>query len=175
MRQIADAERIRNFIAALGAEATINLRVYFTGGATAVLYGWRDSTIDVDVKFVPETDQVFRAIPRLKESLRMNVELASPADFIPELAGWQERSPLIAREGEVFFHHYDLYAQALAKIERGHDQDIRDAREMTRRGLIEANRLMRFFEEIEPNLYRYPAIDPASFRRAVEEFVKASA
>jgi len=175
MRQIADAERIRKFIAALGAEATGNLRVYITEGATAVLYGWRDSTIDVDVKFVPETDQVLRAIPQLKDSLRINVELASPADFIPELPGWQERSPFIAREGKAPFHHYDLHAQALAKIERGHDQDIRDAREMVRRGLVETARLMRFFEEVEPNLYRYPAIDPASFRHAVEGFVRETA
>ncbi|MDQ7828028.1 MAG: hypothetical protein QN122_05460 [Armatimonadota bacterium] len=28
-------------------------RVYFTGGATALLYGWRETTLDVDVKLVP--------------------------------------------------------------------------------------------------------------------------
>jgi hypothetical protein len=31
-------------------------RIYFTGGATAVLYGWRASTIDVDLKIVPDRD-----------------------------------------------------------------------------------------------------------------------
>jgi hypothetical protein len=30
--------------------------------------------------------------------------------------------------------------------------------------------LLRYYEEIAPALYRYPAIDPPSFRRAVEEF-----
>jgi hypothetical protein len=52
---------------------------------------------------------------RLKSELDLNVELASPADFIPPLPGWRERSRLIAREGALTFFHYDFYAQALAK------------------------------------------------------------
>jgi len=39
---------------------------------------------------------------------------------------------------------------------------------MLARGLIERRGLLRFFEQIEPRLYRFPAIDPKSFRRAVE-------
>ena len=70
---------------ALGAEAEIPAQVYFTGGATAVLLGWRATTIDVDIRMFPESDRLYRAIPALKESLEINVELASPADFIPEL------------------------------------------------------------------------------------------
>jgi hypothetical protein len=97
------------------------------------------------------------------------VELASPAHFIPELPGWDERSPFITREGMVSFHHYDLYAQALSKIERGHAQDRQDVTEMLRRGLVDPARLRELFAQIEPKLYRYPAIDPASFRRAVED------
>lgn len=67
------------------------------------------------------------------------------------------------------FLHYDLYAQALAKLERGHDRDLDDVREMLARGLVERDLLRGFFAEIEPELYRYPAIDPASFRRRVAE------
>lgn len=44
---------------------------------------------------------------------------------------------------------------------------------MVRRGLVEAHRLLDYFREIEPKLYRYPAIDPPSFRRAVEDFVRS--
>jgi hypothetical protein len=154
---------------ALGAEADSETRVYLTGGATAVLLGWRATTIDADISILPESDRLLRAIPRLKEELRMNVELASPAHFIPELPGWSERSPFIAREGMASFFHYDLYAQALSKIERGHLQDRRDVSEMLRRGLVEPERLGDFFRKIEPMLYRYPAIDPPSFQRAVED------
>ena len=34
-------------------------------------------------------------------------------------------------------------------------------------GLVERARLMELFEAIEPGLFRYPAIDPAAFRRKV--------
>jgi hypothetical protein len=158
---------------ALGAEAENDGRVYFTGGATAVLYGWRESTIDVDIKILPDQDRLFHAIPALKERLQLNIELASPDDFIPVIAQWEDRSPFIAREGRLSFHHFDLYAQALAKIERGHAQDMADVGEMLRRGLVEPARAWAYFDAIEPRLYRYPAIDPPSFRRAVIEALGA--
>ncbi len=172
MRKLADAERISAFIRAIGAEADINGRLYFTGGATAVLLGWRQSTIDIDIKLVPESDRLLRAIPQLKESLEINVELASPADFIPELQGWQERSRFITREGTLSFYHYDFYAQTLAKIERGHRQDVSDVHEMLRHGLVNVDTLLAHFASIESRLYRYPAIDPPTFRKAVESLLQ---
>ena len=171
MREPVDGERILRFFRRMGTMAREDARVYVTGGATAVLFGWRPSTIDVDLKIVPDSDTLLQAIPELKNELRINVELAAPDRFIPELPGWPARSPFIAREGRVSFHHYDLHSQALAKIERGHPQDRIDAREMVGRGLVDPADPLRLFEQIEPNLYRFPAIDPPSFRRAVEEFV----
>src|SRR3989442_6180989 len=129
MREVADADRTRRFMRAFGAEADAPTRVYFTGGATAVLLGWRASTIDVDIKIEPEADKLFRAIPRIKEALQLNVELASPVDFIPVRDGWEDRSPFITQEGRASFHHFDPYAQALAKVERSHRQDLDDVRE----------------------------------------------
>ncbi len=169
MREVADADRIRRFMRALAEAAEATARVYFAGGATAVLIGWRSSTIDVDIKIVPEHDHLFRAIPRIKETLQINVELACPADFIPVPPGWEERSPFIAGEGRLFFHHFDLYAQALAKVERSHALDIADVEEMVRRGLVEPARAWQYFQAIEPDLYRFPAVDARSFRQAVEE------
>jgi hypothetical protein len=171
MREPADLNRIQRFMRALGEEARADARVYFTGGATAVLHGWRTSTIDVHVKMVPESDELFRAIPALKERLQLNVELASPDNFIPVRTDWEERSPFIAREGHISFHHFDLCAQALSKIERGHAQDVDDVREFLQRGLIDRVELARYFETVAPQLYRYPAIDPASFRVRVENIV----
>jgi len=168
MRRLAEAARIQRLMRALGDTADAETRVYFTGGASAVLEGWRAATVDVDLRIVPDRDEMLRAIPALKEELELNVELASPADFIPELPGWEERSRFIAREGQVSFYHYDFYSQALAKIERGHAQDAADVAAMIDRGLVEPGRLRELFEAIEPRLYRYPAIDPKSFRRALE-------
>jgi Nucleotidyltransferase of unknown function (DUF6036) len=150
-------------------------RVYLVGGATAVLLGWREATIDIDLKIVPENDEILRSLPRLKERLQLNLELASPDDFIPELPGWQERSRFIEQIGSVSFLHYDFYAQVLAKIERGHAADQRDVSEMIKGGLVEPRRLLEFLSVIEPQLYRYPAVDGPSFRRAVERVVGETA
>jgi len=173
MRPLADADRIRAFMSALALEADQETCLYLTGGACAVLIGWRPTTIDVDIKIVPENDRLLRAIPRLKETLHINVELASPEQFLPALRGWQERSPLICREGSLSFYHYDFYSQALAKIERGHRQDLSDVQAMLEKNLVQPTRLLEFFREIEPQLYRYPAIDPVTFRQAVEEIASA--
>jgi uncharacterized nucleotidyltransferase DUF6036 len=167
MRRLADLERIRALMRAFAREADRETRLYITGGATAVLLGWRPTTIDVDIKIVPESDRILRAVSALKEGLEINVELASPSDFIPEIPGWEERSRFIEKIERLSFHHYDLYSQALAKIERGHAQDLTDVEEMLKRGLVEPERAFDFFKGIEPDLYRYPAIDPASFRKAV--------
>jgi hypothetical protein len=169
VRALADAERLRRFLRELGRETHEETAVFLTGGATAVLLGWRESTVDADVLFEPERDALFRALPRLKEELQINVEIASPAHFIPELPGWRERSLFIAREGRLSFYHYDPYSQALAKIERGHAKDLADVGEMLARRLVEPDRLRELYAAIEPRLHRYPSIDPASFRRRLDQ------
>jgi len=156
---------------ALARETNVEGRVYLTGGASAVLLGWRTNTLDIDVKLIPDHERVLRAIADLKERLQVNVEQASPDDFIPPLPGWEDRSPFIAREGKLSFHHYDFYAQALAKIERAHEIDRRDVAQMIASGLVDRARLMELFVAIEPDLYRYSAIDPRRFRRRVETIV----
>jgi len=154
---------------ALGHAAKRTVHVYLVGGTTAVLLGWRRSTIDVDLVMRPEDESLLRAIPAMKERLHVNVEFASPADFIPVPKGWEDRSPFIAQVGRVSFHHFDLYAQALAKVERGHRQDVADVAEMIARGLIDPDRALAYFARLEPELFRFPAIDPPAFRHAVEE------
>lgn len=153
----------------LGRAVSSPCNVYFVGGVTAVVYGWRETTVDVDMKVDPDVSDVLRAIPAIKERLGMNVEIAAPDDFIPELPGWRERSIFIRREGRVSFLHYDPYAQALSKIERGHEQDRADVARMMSERLVESGRLLELYGRIEPELFRFPAIDPRSFRRAVEE------
>lgn len=119
MRPPVDEARLRELARRLGRVATAPTRIYLTGGATAVLEGWRD------------------------------------------------RSPLVFREGNVEVHHFDFYSQALSKIERGFGQDLDDVARMLSSGLVEPDRLRELYDTIEPQLYRYPAIDPAAFRRKV--------
>jgi hypothetical protein len=169
MRQRADRERIQAFLRALGRAAQEPGQVYLTGGTTAVLVGWRASTVDIDLSFEPDPDVLLRRVSQLKEELDVNVELVSPADFIPALPAWRERSPFVAQEGQLTFRHADPYSQALSKVERGFDQDLSDVAEMAQRGLVEPARALELFAAIEDDLFRYPAIDPATFRRKVHE------
>ncbi len=145
-------------------------RIYLTGGTTALLEGWRETTIDIDIKPDPEPAGLFEAIVELKESLELNVELAAPDDFIPALPGWQDRSRFITRCGPVDFFQYDFFSQALAKLERHHERDLADVQAMLDRGLITRDRLWEFFLAIEPDLLRFPGIDPAAFRTRVASF-----
>ena len=163
-----DEPCIRALARQLGQVARGPVRIYLTGGSTAVLEGWREATIDVDLRFEPEADELLRELPALKERLGVNIELSSPSDLIPELSGWRERSPLVFREGGVDVHRFDLYSQALSKIERSFAQDLADVHTMIERGLVEPARLLELYEAIEPELYRYPAIDPPAFRQKVD-------
>ena len=155
----------------LAAAARTPGKIYFTGGATALLLGFRDQTIDIDIKLDPEPEGAFEAIATLKNFLDVNVELASPDDFIPADPHWRERSRHIASFGRVEFFHYDFSLQALAKLERGHAQDFEDVLSLLRDEYITAAELRQRFAEIEPNLQRYPAIDPRDFKNKVESFL----
>jgi hypothetical protein len=167
MRHESNADRIQLLMERLGAAVQNEGRVYFTGGVSAVLFGWRELTVDIDLRADPEPSGFFEAVPALKEELEINIELASPADFIPTLSGWRERSVFIARHGPIDFYHYDFYSQALAKIERWHGRDRFDVERMFESGLIEATKLVEFFRQIVPGLNRFPAIDPAAFAHRV--------
>lgn len=168
MRQLANRDRIEEFLAALARAATAETGLFVVGGTSAVLEGWRPTTIDIDLVIRPESDAMLRAIPALKERLSLNVELASPDQFIPVPKGWEERSPVIKRIGLVTVRHYDFCAQALAKIERGHERDVADVAAMISRGLIRSAAVREMFARMEPELFRFPSIDPPSFRRAVD-------
>ncbi len=173
MRDLTNADRLQRFMRALGRDAPAPGRVYFTGGATAVLFGWRETTVDIDLKVIPEQDGVLRSIVELKEALSINVELAAPDDFIPVPPGWEDRGVFIATEGRLSFFHFDLTAQALAKIERGHALDLADVETMFDRRLVDPNGVERAFEAVKPLLYRYPAIDPGAFERAVRAVLRS--
>src|SRR5947209_11049266 len=141
MRPPVNESRIRALAVELGRVARQPVRIYLTGGSTAVLEGWREATVDVDLRFEPEADELLRALPALKESLGVNVELASPPDFIPELPGWRERSPHVFSVGRLDVHHFDPYSQALSKVERGFEHDLADVHTMIARGRVNPERL----------------------------------
>jgi hypothetical protein len=101
MREVVDRARVEQVMVALADAADRDVDVYFTGGASAVLIGWRPSTVDIDFVAVPDSGAMMRAVPAIKERLAVNVEYASPAHFIPVPDGWPDRSTFIAQIGRV--------------------------------------------------------------------------
>jgi hypothetical protein len=145
-------------------------RVYLVGGSTAVLLGWRASSLDVDL--YSDTEDVFRDIQGIKERLRVNVEFARPEDFVPALPGSADRHVPIEKVGSISVYHYDPYAQLLSKIVRGFDHDLRDARAFIESGLVEPGRFRELVRRIPDSAYaRYPRLSRAAIERSVEEFL----
>lgn len=168
MRELADAERIARIARELGRVVAPGTRMYLTGGATAVLEGWRASTVDIDVRFEPDSEQALRRIAQLKEEVSVNVELASPLDFLPALPEWRARSRFRLREGNLEVFDFDPYSQALSKLQRGFELDLADVDAMVGAGLVDPTTLLALFDEIEEELFRFPAVDPPTLREAVE-------
>src|SRR5690349_10402697 len=171
MRERVTVGTLKQFMQELAKAAKSPGQVYFTGGATALLLGFRDQTIDIDLKLDPEPGGAFEAIAVLKNRLNLNIELASPDDFIPRAADWREHSRHIASIGAVEYFHYDFAMQALAKLERGHAQDLKDVVSLLQGRYVTADELRKRFAEIEPGLLRYPAIEPKQFKKKLDDFL----
>lgn len=172
MRGPVDVEKIHRLLRELGRRSRGPGRIYLTGGASALLEGWRASTVDVDLKLDPEPAGIFDVIAALKNELDLNVELAAPDHFLPPLPDWRTRSRFLERHGEVEFYHYDFRAQALAKLARGHRRDLDDVRAMLDRDLVDGAELLEALDAIEPELDRFPALDGAAFAERVRRFVE---
>ncbi|MGI0479913.1 DUF6036 family nucleotidyltransferase [Geminocystis sp. CENA526] len=172
MRSNVDFQKLEKLMQVLGQEAQGKGNIYFTGGASALLIGWRDSTVDVDLRLDPEPSGIFQAIAKLKQELDINIELASPQDFLPPVPKWRERSIFIAKRGQISFYHYDFTAQALSKLSRGFDRDFNDVEAMYKNKLFSLSELRDCFEAIAPELIRFPSLNPDVFRSRVENFIK---
>jgi hypothetical protein len=171
MRAAADRLRIEALLEALGRRVREPHTVYLAGGASAVVEGWRESTIDVDLRPEPDSDELLWALSELKERLDINIETASPLDFLPALEHWRERSPHISSHGRVHVRHMDFRLQALAKLERASEQDVADVRAMVQHGLVSVDALAAAFVEMQGGLHRFPAIDRPAFAARVQGFL----
>ena len=155
----------------MNKEASGSGCIYFTGGASALLIGWRNSTVDIDIRLDPEPSGIFQAIAKLKQELNINIELASPQDFLPPLPGWRDRSVFIGKRSQISFYHYDFTAQALSKLSRGFDRDVKDIEAMYEQKLFSLTNLRDCFEAIAPELIRFPSLNPDVLRSRVENFI----
>ncbi len=152
-----------------GDTARDPVQVLLTGGASAVLRGMRESTLDIDLVFVPDTGDCYRALVIVRDALGLNVELASADHFVPRLPGADDRCEFIATVGATTFRHADPYGLALAKLERGHAQDAVDVNGLVSGGLVDPVRLSALLSSVESEFMRYPTVDVVALRQRVEE------
>jgi hypothetical protein len=172
MRADLTRERLRALMEEIARTAPRGrpFRVYLVGGGTAVMAGWRASSVDADV--CADDDAVFRDIQGIKERLDVNVELARPEHFVPPLPGSNDRHVFLETIEDVSFYHYDPYAQVLSKVVRGFARDVADARCFLESGMVEAGTLRALVERIPDAAYaRYPSLSRAAVERAVGDFV----
>ena len=149
-------------------------RVFLLGGGTAVLEGWRESTIDVDLH--ADDSRVFEDVQGIKKRAGANIEFVRPEDFVPPLEGSQSRHLFIETVETVSFYHYDPYAQLLSKIVRGFDRDLRDARRLVDSGMVGVDLFRTLVDGIpEAAFAAYPTLSAAAIGEAVDEFLSDSA
>ena len=58
MRERASRQRVVAFMRRLEREPGARGRIYLTGGASAVLDGWRETTVDIDVELEGEAERL---------------------------------------------------------------------------------------------------------------------
>ena len=62
MRERASRQRLIAFMKRLGREPGARGRIYFTGGATAVMEGWRATTVDIDLEFDRDAERLLLSL-----------------------------------------------------------------------------------------------------------------
>lgn len=162
---------LQSFMKSVGKMIKKSATFYLTGGATAILYDFREGTIDIDI--AGDMDELFSSIPKLKESLHINIEMAKPTDFIPSLPDEKNRHITIGTFGKVTFMHFDPYAQAFSKIVRGHETDISDVKALVAARLVDAKKLCEMVKKLpDANFARHPRLNRSAVEAVVESFAK---
>lgn len=172
-RKTITKELLQLFMTSVGRMMKKHATLYLTGGATAILYDFREGTIDIDI--AGDMDELFSYLPKLKERLQVNIEMAKPTDFVPGLPDEKNRHIRIGTFGRVTFMHFDPYAQAFSKIVRGHQTDISDVKALTTTGLVEIKKLCAMVKALPDSSFaRYPRLTRPAVEAAVESFMQGS-
>lgn len=168
-RKTITKETLQTFMKSVGKVLKKNATFYLTGGSTAIFFGFRAGTIDIDI--AGDMDELFSQIPALKEQLQINVELAKPTDFVPNLPGEKKRHILIGNFGKATFMHFDPYSQAFSKIVRGHETDIADVKALIHQGLVNAKKLNEMVKELPDSAFmKHPRLNRLAVEMAVASF-----
>lgn len=148
MRQQVGRKDIEDFLLHVG-RTRLPGRLYLTGGAALVHRGIRaGQTLDIDIQITSDPTNLMAHIAQLKQKMNMNIEFASPGDFLPLPTQWEARSAFIKRYGQVDVFYFDWYSIALSKTQRANRQDIIDARLLVRQGYVDVTELDRLCQDV---------------------------
>ncbi|GAC1464057.1 MAG: hypothetical protein PVS3B3_23180 [Ktedonobacteraceae bacterium] len=167
MRPNVDKSQIEDFLKNLGRAFRKQGRLYLVGGAALVHLGVRGGStqdIDIEIRSVNE-DEMSESIRRLKDTMKINVEFASPSDFIPIPSQWETNAKYVGRYGSIDVFYFDFYSIALSKIERGSTSDINDVMLLVQQGIIALQELDNAYNEVLPRVGKRPynRLDPQKF------------
>lgn len=159
MREPLDKSRLLSLLEQFGKELKDEGDIYLTGGASALLEDWRETTIDLDISSQSEPRGFYEAIAKVKISLNANIELAAPSHFAPALPDWEKRSSYIQTFGKAHYYHYDFYSQALVKMIRNHVRDRQDVEKMLESNRVKIDSLLSLVTSVEQDFLKYPRLD----------------
>jgi hypothetical protein len=167
MRPNVDRQRIERFLTELGRRFRQPGRLYLVGGAALVHAGIRPGTSattqDIDIEVA--SGDMYQTINQLKQQLQINVEFASPGDFIPLPRDWQSLSRYAGRYGNIDVFYFDFYSIALSKIDRGNSRDLQDVALLLQKQVITLQELDHAAQEVTAQMGKgnYKRLDPDTF------------
>src|SRR6266699_4526806 len=148
MRQTVGQQEIEQFLVQVGRTRQPG-RLYLTGGAALVHRGIRPGqTLDIDIQITVDPVNLTTQIAQLKQQLNMNIEFASPADFMPLPDQWETRSPFIKRYCQVDVFYLDWYSLDFFKMQRANRQDVVDVQLLVRQGFVDVTELDRLYQNV---------------------------
>lgn len=161
MRHNVTREDIEKFLGVLGKAFRKPGRLYLARGAALVHMGLRSgSTLDIDVAIeTTDEDEMVTAIRRIVEQMQINVEFASPEDFISLPTQWMSQARYVGRYGSVDVFYFDFYSLALSKISRGDDRDLIDVKLLFQQRAITLEGLDAAYHEVLPRMGKRPYIN----------------
>lgn len=166
MRQRTDRASLNRFLRELGRRLRRPVRLYLVGGSVLIDLGLRDWTLDVD--YVADADdpavlaELEQAIRLLKDELNINVEPASPADFLPIPPSVLGRSRFVVQYGRVGVYYYHLPSLVIAKVARGFEQDLADAEWLLRTGEVAWTDVEATWQEVRASPTGWLRHEPAA-------------
>lgn len=169
MRQDVGKQEIEQFLIQVG-RTRLSGRLYITGGAALVHKGIRlGQTLDIDILITIDPSNLANQIAQLKQKMGINIEFASPGDFMPLPTQWEMRSQFIKRYGQVDVFYFDWYSIALSKTQRGSRQDINDVWLLVQQKLVDLAELDLLCQDVlnkigvPPYDKRFPNLSQSQF------------